>query len=406
MAPCKRRRGNTCAAAAAAETPIAWTLPAELMLEIVARSDPGTLVRFAATCKLLRRDIVCPSFLRRDDVGRQAAPCILAYLRTYSGNPATLVHPSTAVAASFFRDHLWRVMARKKAVSLLEEYRPVASRRGLVLLLRRNLRNRPKSKRCSDVCVYDPMTGARTFLSRPPDIKRNTERYHEHEYVLLTAADGIGCSFMLLAADFYGRRITVQTASPCGTWGPLTYVEDEDRWWTFVTQYRDPAVLRGGVIHWLASQQQILSYNLGTGKTSSVKLPPTARKVKELLLATSSDGEVLKLIGIKGFVISVWLQLPVSAGSAGWAPEAVIDMEEKFRLMDPTFPPGGPDLPIVFQGFGKRTGDVVLLRMPRFSFYELIILDLKTKDMHMQKCDGQFLEIDLASRLQNTKIFS
>jgi hypothetical protein len=113
-----------------------------------------------------------------------------------------------------------------KAESLLDKYEPVASRRGLVLFLRRNINNRPNSERGLDMCVYDLVNGTRTYLSRPPDIKTNKD--YGHEYVLLTAADGIaGSPFLLLVADFYGCSIKVQTASPCGTWGPLTYIKDD-----------------------------------------------------------------------------------------------------------------------------------------------------------------------------------
>jgi hypothetical protein len=259
------------------------------------------------------------------------------------------------------------------------------------------------------MCVYDLVNGTRTYLSRPPDIKTNKD--YGHEYVLLTAADGIvGSPFLLLVADFYGCSIKVQTASPCGTWGPLTYVKNDRFWWMFVTRGHNPAILHGGIIHWLScSSKKILSYNLGTGKTGSVKLPPTARRggFSQLHLATSSDGKLLKLLGVEGFVMKVWLQLPVSAGGGGgWALEAVIDMEEKLRLMDPDFPPGrNPDVHIVFEGSGKRTGDVVLLRIDRPSFSGAIVLDLETKDMHKQEnvgWTGRLLEID---HLENMKIF-
>jgi hypothetical protein len=40
-------------------------LPVEILLEIVARADPVTLIRFAASSKPLRRDITAPAFLHR-----------------------------------------------------------------------------------------------------------------------------------------------------------------------------------------------------------------------------------------------------------------------------------------------------------------------------------------------------
>jgi PhoPQ-activated pathogenicity-related protein len=68
------------------------------------------------------------------------------------------------------------------------------------------------------LCVYDLTTGQRNFLSDPPDTDSNSTQC----YVLLTNADRIGCSFMLLFAevDFAADNIQVQTTttSTCGTW--------------------------------------------------------------------------------------------------------------------------------------------------------------------------------------------
>ena len=62
MASSKRRRQD---AQVAPDTPIVWTLPADLLLEIAARSAHDVLLRFASSCKLLRRDILSPSFILR-----------------------------------------------------------------------------------------------------------------------------------------------------------------------------------------------------------------------------------------------------------------------------------------------------------------------------------------------------
>jgi hypothetical protein len=66
----------------------------------------------------------------------------------------------------------------------------------------------------------------------------------------------------------------------------------------------DPAVLRDDVVHWLA-WSVVLSYDVGTGKTVSVKLPPATIRAYQLHLATLSDGEFLKLFRIEGYMMSV-----------------------------------------------------------------------------------------------------
>ncbi|KAI4977300.1 hypothetical protein ZWY2020_057212 [Hordeum vulgare] len=97
-----------------------------------------------------------------------------------------------------------------------------------------------------------------------------------------------------------------------------------------------------------------------------VKLPPTNCNASQLHLATSPDGKRLKLLAIDGFMISVWVQLPtvLAAGSSGWALETVIDIEENLRSLYPSLRAGGgPDIQVQFKPSGKKSSDVVLLRM-------------------------------------------
>lgn len=113
--------------------------------------------------------------------------------------PLSLVHPATPAAASFSEKHLAPFMSHS-ATDLLDQYKPVTSRGALVVLHRRHINRRKRSRRRSDLCVYDPMTGERTFLPDPPGIGAYSYFGDIHTYVLLTAAHGIGCSFQLLVA--------------------------------------------------------------------------------------------------------------------------------------------------------------------------------------------------------------
>lgn len=99
-----------------ATTPVC-TLPYDLVLEIVARSDVPTVVRSAATCKPLRRDILSPAFIRRVCHGPNGAvvpPFLVGYLCVHNEAEAgerasscfSLVHPATPATTSFSEDHL------------------------------------------------------------------------------------------------------------------------------------------------------------------------------------------------------------------------------------------------------------------------------------------------------------
>ena len=80
-------------------SPEVWTLPAEMLLEIAARSDATTLVRLAAACKLLRREILTLDFVSRVC---SAGPGLLpARLRSYLSKTFCLQdRPDAPVAAA------------------------------------------------------------------------------------------------------------------------------------------------------------------------------------------------------------------------------------------------------------------------------------------------------------------
>jgi hypothetical protein len=301
MAPSRKNRGYV------PKTPMAWKLPMDLLLEIVARSNYRTLIRCATTCRLLRRGILSPPLDRRV---AQAAPCILAYLCDDAKKPLVLVHPSTGPMLSVCHKYLPRFLSRK-TVTLFDKYKPVSCRRGLVLLHRIKMKNRPEAERCSDMCLYDPISGVQTFFSA----LANSERY-DHKYVVLTAADGIDSSFLLLDFDFNPKScyVSVHSVSLCGKWEYVWYRSDRDFPWGSLKNYGNPAILNGGVRHWLPCRgNKIISFDLGTRKPGSLDLPPTNCDVNHdgnnLYLATSSDRKLLKLFAIQGFIMFVWQQL-------------------------------------------------------------------------------------------------
>ncbi|XP_073360804.1 uncharacterized protein [Aegilops tauschii subsp. strangulata] len=272
-----------------------------------------------------------------------------------SASSKDLVHPVTPAAASFCHDQLSQFMLRNAGKDVLTPYYPVISRGGFVVL---HLKDKSKSKGCFDLCVYDPMTGHRIFLPEPP----NTESSicNHHECVLLTEADDIGCSFMLLSIVFNRSRISVRTATSfSASWGPITCANHRDYTGWSISGYNNPAVLRGGVIHWLThAGDQIITYDIRTRTPGHVKLPLTNRSARHLHLATSRDGNVLKLLDIERFIISVWLQLPrarIGGDGDGWALETVINIEQKLQLLYPDIIARGcPD--VEFEGSGDSFG--------------------------------------------------
>ncbi|RCV43533.1 hypothetical protein SETIT_9G301600v2 [Setaria italica] len=201
MPPHKRRRA--CTPRGTSSPTAAVTLPAELILEIAARSEADTLFRCAAACKLSSFGARSSALrLSVASAERRTASCRRGFSASLTRHSPSST-PSTPAAASFAEESLAPFVSRSAADLLEQEYE------ALVVLERSE----------SDMCVYDPMTGGRTFLPLPPDVGRDDHLYTTCTYVLLTAADGIGigCSFLLLAADLAGlhQPAHAQGASVC-----------------------------------------------------------------------------------------------------------------------------------------------------------------------------------------------
>ncbi|XBH75419.1 hypothetical protein VPH35_102178 [Triticum aestivum] len=384
MAPRKGQRRNNPRAPRASRM-----LPADLLPAIAARSDPRTIVRCAATSKSLRREIADPSFIRQATTGVVPTRILIAYSRRHRRQNhrrkpfVSLVHPATPAALCFANKHLAPFVARN----------PVTSRGGLIVLVRRHYVHEHRN---SDLCVYDPMTGDRAFLSTPPDISfdRSCIRCCCQPCLLLTAADGIsGSSFLLFFAHrawcrFKGTNsMRIQTAA----------LSDNGN----VSWQHDAVVLPGGFIHWLQHGSQILTYDVSTMKLTTVELPvmPTNNKPVMRHLRMSPDRR-LRFLVADVFMITMWIQLP---GGHGWEQEAVIDMEEKLRLLEPNVPLG--NVMIQFERSGERN-DAMMLRI-HHQRCVLMVLDLQTKEIRRQHLDPSLLfEVDLSHRLQAMKIFS
>nr|CAB3502912.1 unnamed protein product [Digitaria exilis] len=328
MPPRKRRRTCEPRRAAAPSKPDASPpvpeLPGNILAEIAARSgDAATIFRCAATCKLLRREILSPDFIRRVTAGGPDAAVPSRFLGVIDGEASSsfsVVHPMTEAAETLATRHMAPFLSRSGAAGLVEEYAPLSSRGGLVVLRRRVI-NRRRSDMCSP---YHPRLGGGSVSLI--DIS-----------VLLTAGDGINtgcCSYMLLAADMdrsldMSVRIRVQTLSSDagGKWGPLTSAElGQCPWWCSTSWDRciDAGIVVGSVVHWLLHAgasialdvgEYILTYDVGAGTAGSVDIPehrrvPNLRSYSQL--GSSPDGK-LSLLVADQLMVSVWV---LSGGEA------------------------------------------------------------------------------------------
>ncbi|KAF8715395.1 hypothetical protein HU200_027038 [Digitaria exilis] len=236
----------------------------------------------------------------------------------------SVLHPdptTTTTTGSFPDKHLARFIGRSIA-DLLGRYTPVTSRNGLVVLRRRHVNRHKRSERRSDLCVYNPITGERTFLSYPPDY---WDKYYfgnlGNVFVLLTAEDGIGgCDddFTLLVADFNGffdgsPTIRLQTmssppsSSNIDAWSPVKRVGGDG--WEVEAVIDMEAKLRSLCPEMPPRGPAILEF-MSSGEKSRVALlrmerPDCRRTCGWLIVLGVETGEMRKIWGPYCFYLLV-----------------------------------------------------------------------------------------------------
>ncbi|RCV43529.1 hypothetical protein SETIT_9G301200v2 [Setaria italica] len=299
----------------ASSTALTTTLPPELVLEIVDRCDPATLIACAAACRLLRRHVLSPAFIQRRRARPHRPSSLLGlFYRHYEGERAPRPPPFTPAS-----DAASTISVKTPfAPDVFDRYTPVESRGGLLVLRRSAL----FAERAA-LCVYDSLTGRRAFLP-PPEV-------HQQSYGLLLLGNEGGAGG---CAGRFGLRFnhTVQAQSflpDDGEWGPACEVVRPS-----------PVILGAGgeVLHWLCTDNRtVLTFHAGTGEVGTVLLPPYhvlfphyyCCGPKQQLLASSPDGE-LSLLVAQGLVINVWV---LRAGQ--WTRRAAVDVERFVPVIQP-----------------------------------------------------------------------
>ncbi|KAF0928879.1 hypothetical protein E2562_010737 [Oryza meyeriana var. granulata] len=245
--------------------------PFDVVLEIVERSDPSTVVRCAATCKLLRRPILGEDFRRRLAL-RAAAnggfdPTLLgvSYRFHEHGGPAGRLVQASGRRARFDE-------------SLLESFTPAASRDG-ILVLRKH--QDASSRGAGPLCVFEyralellvcnTLTG---HTSSPPSLRFSHDSFF-YPPALLTV-NGAGCSFELLVVDRWLQKYWLRD----GKWvvGRVTILSPGHPRPTAPVDGSSAAVT-GKTAHWLCHRSGvgentvILSIDTNTARATVTELP-------------------------------------------------------------------------------------------------------------------------------------
>ncbi|KAM3260633.1 hypothetical protein ACQJBY_051733 [Aegilops geniculata] len=360
----KRWCGRTAAA------PSWEPLPVDLLLEIIARTDVTTIVRCAATGRVLRRGILDPAFRRS----------IMAH--HHGGfDPALLLGVSYRERGDVMTHRVIRTPGPAKLAARLDELsfpdplRAVASR-GNLLVLCRHLQGLDVKLR-----VCDAFTGHVTSL--PPASLPDA-----YLHVVLSIGDA-GRSFELLVAD-KNIQFHQTFSSKDGQWSAVHQVSvpHPDK---HVGSYCSAVI--GRTVYWpchvhaVSYWDHVLALDLDAREAAMIKLPRgcfsrmAASKKNEHLHLASVRGRLCLLVA-ESCGIAMWtLTLPMSVAAAvTWSRQVLINNLEIARQVG--FSPYEYALvPLSIEGFGERSG-AVILSQPRSGINsgELLRLDLGTME--------------------------
>ncbi|XBI84435.1 hypothetical protein VPH35_092744 [Triticum aestivum] len=332
-------------------------LPVDLLLEIIARTDVTTIVRCAATSRILRRGILDPAFRRSitaHDHGGFDPALLLGVSYRERGDVTThrVIHTPGPT----------KLAARLDELSFPDSLTAVASRGSLLVLCRRPQGLDVKLRVC------DAFTGHVTSL--PPASLPDA-----HLHVVLSIGDA-GRSFELLVAD-KNIQFHQTFSSKGGQWSTIHQVfipHQEKHVGSYCSAVIGRTVYWPRHVHAVSYWDHVLALDLDAREATMIKLPRGCFS----RMATNKKNEHLHLASVRGRLsllvaescgIAMWtLALPMSAAAA-------IARQVGFSPFEYAL------VPLSIEGFGERSG-AVILSQPRSGINsgELLRLDLGTTE--------------------------
>ncbi|CAL4942867.1 unnamed protein product [Urochloa decumbens] len=399
-----------------------YPLPADLLLDILARCDPTTIIRCAATCKPWYRSITAPAFpgLLRTHAGGRPVTCLAGWFGGRDGFTAAAAEsPVVKTVRSFL----------SRNAALLEPFDLVASRGDLVLFRREVATpvGRGGRRQCC-LWICNPVTGWRRSIPSP-------EVYgYDQAHVLLAGDDAGGgrSSFRLVAVDLTTLRsygdLSFQTFTASTTsleaeaehgggvgacWSPVTELSPPE---DFERVVNTTPVVLGRVAHWLfrtCGEYNVLALALdadGAARRACIDLPPEsalrsgAISRKQMLLSSTADGR-LSVIAGEETRISVWAHTVAadgSGGSGGWSLHATYEREWIARFVSPRTVRRKPGYPVIDFLWSARGGVVMSVH----GFGGRVLLNMETNEIELRtQAGGIPYEVDLASLTAAMKSF-
>ncbi|CAD6257856.1 unnamed protein product [Miscanthus lutarioriparius] len=295
---------------------------AEILLR-VPPDEPAHLVRASLVCKLWRRILLDPAFLRRYREFHRIPP-LLGFLRN-------------SITASLFQS--FRFVSTTSASPISQppfdcaRWRALSCRHGRVLL--------DTGFYGVDLVVWDPITGD---LQRLPKSSINIS-FHSSAAVLCAAGscnhlDCHGGPFLVVSVSSHdGRpgelfaRVGVYS-SETGAWDTPAPLNLGHGVRCEVDRNRTGALIGDNIYFSLELGEKILKFDLGNNSLSMMD-PPDLYNCGVLLMPTEEGS--LGLAGIRGSRLYLWSRQVDPKGDAGWVPRRVIKIQKLFPNNNPRY---------------------------------------------------------------------
>ncbi|KAL6642423.1 hypothetical protein ACP70R_020604 [Stipagrostis hirtigluma subsp. patula] len=247
-------------------------VPLDLLLEVAARTDPATVVRFAAACKDLYRHIADGGFHRRlrlRHAGRFVPSLLCGHLVDKWDSKLRMVNTTTAAGASVpLRATTIFPLSSGGGEPSTRRMRPIAARDGLVLV--------HEIEPLNQLLVCSPAAGRSQAL--PPSSLR------DGQYVLLVG-DGVGG---IVGRPFQVLRVNTVLTNRCalrfqvfsserGAWGPYTETSAPlTQRSNGLGQLLGKPLVVGETVHWMYqgdNSHYIFKLHAGKARLTLAKLP-------------------------------------------------------------------------------------------------------------------------------------
>jgi hypothetical protein len=319
----------------------------DLLIEVLLRLPPrpSSLPRVSFVCKRWRRIVADAQFLRRFCDYHREPPIVGVFFKF---NPELKESPFRSILDPPDLIPPERFSARLDGIDGggsidgggIWSFR--GCRHGRVVFTSRDR----AGKGCSQVLVWDPVTGDRRFIGSPPQLDHDWSKYHVQADVLCVAADkghvhgachSSPFKVVLVCGNNQVARACVYS-SETNSWGDLISWGDNLIW---TTAHHQPisivgsrSILVRNSLYWFlfGLEVAILELNLDSQSLAMIEVPPDAHD-DHLGRYLSTLGGALSFIFVSNlYRVQLWQRTIDFDGVARWMPGQTIELEKLLPL--------------------------------------------------------------------------